>query len=280
VCAAARAARVIGMSATGRSRPLIAVTTSEMRDPPDHLSKAEADPPRREMALGLRYLEAIESSGGVPVVVPPMGLDALEALLDSVDGVCLSGGPDIHPSAYGQEPHPELGPTERELDAFELALVRAADRRELPLLAVCRGAQLVNVARGGTLIQHLPDVVGDAIDHRQTERAENATHEIRVSERSLLAELLGWRHGSVNSFHHQAVDQLGHGLETTAWAPDGTVEAFEAPDRPFLLGVQWHAECLVGWAEHAGLFRGFVAACAEGVTGGDGAVREAAAVGD
>lgn len=248
----------------GRERPLIAVTTSEMRDPPEHLTKDQADPPRREMALGLRYLEAIESTGGVPVVAPPMGLVAAEALLDAVDGLCLSGGPDIHPSAYGQEPNPELGPTERELDAFELALVRAADARNLPVLAVCRGMQLVNVARGGTLIQHLPDVVGEEVEHRQRERAENLTHELRVDQRSLLADILGWRHGAVNSFHHQAVDELGYGLTATAWAADGTVEAVEAPERPFLVGVQWHAECLIGWPEHVRLFQAFVAACRDG----------------
>jgi putative glutamine amidotransferase len=253
---------VTGMSAAPRSRPLIAVTTSEMRDPPDHLTKERSDPPRRELALGLRYMEAIEGSGGVPVVVPPMGLDALEALLDSVDGVCLSGGPDIHPSAYGQEPHEKLGPTERELDAFELALARAADRRDLPLLAICRGAQLINVARGGTLIQHLPDVVGEEIEHRQRERAENTTHEVRLDGHSAVAAVLGWRHGSVNSFHHQAVDALGSGLVATGWSQDGVVEALESPERTFLIGVQWHAECLVGWPEHACLFQAFVDACA------------------
>lgn len=253
-----------GAPRRGRERPLIAVTTSEMRDPPEHLTKDQADPPRRELALGLRYLEAIEASGGVPIVAPPMGLVPAEALLDAVDGLCLSGGPDIHPAAYGQEPDPELGPTERELDAFELALVRAADVRELPILAVCRGAQLVNVARGGTLIQHLPDVVGDELEHRQRERAENLTHQVRVDERSRLAELLGWRHGGVNSFHHQAVDQLGHDLIATAWAPDGTIEAFEAPDDRFLLGVQWHAECLIGWPDHVRVWQAFIDACRGG----------------
>ncbi len=242
-------------------RPLIAITTSEMRDPPDHRSKAEADPPRRELALGLRYMEALESTGGVPLVVPPMGLDAAEALLDGVDGLCLSGGPDLHPTAYGQLAHAELGPTEREMDAFEMALVRAADRRGMPILAICRGLQIVNVARGGTLHQHLPDVTDGEVDHRQRERAENPTHALEVAPDAQLASILGWRSGEVNSFHHQAVDQLGMGLVATAWAPDGTVEALEAPDRPFLVGVQWHAECLVGWPEHVVLFEAFIAAC-------------------
>lgn len=264
---------VESVTAVGRRRPLVAVTTSEIHDPRGRAATAEADPPRRELALGLRYVEAIEASGGVPVVLPPMGLDALEVLLDGIDGIWLSGGPDIDPSAYGQEAHPDLGVTERELDGFELALARAADRRRLPILAICRGAQLVNVARGGTLIQHLPDAVGGEIDHRQKERAEIPTHAVHVDERSRLAEILGWRHGSVNSFHHQAVAQLGAGLVATAWSPDGVVEAFEARDRPFLVGVQWHVECLVGLPEHAVLLQAFVAACggtpeAAGVTAG------------
>ena len=244
-----------------RSRPLIAVTSSEMRDPPVHLRKPQSDPARREMALGLPYLEALEATGALPVVVPPLRFDALDALLDAVDGLLLSGGPDIDPAAYGQRPHPRLGPTEPSLDAFELELTRAADRRATPTLAICRGAQLLNVARGGTLIQHLPDVVGTDVEHRQRERAETLTHPIEVAPDSRLAGVLGWREGHVNSFHHQAVDELGRDLRVTARAPDGTVEAFEAPERPFLLAVQWHAEYLVGWPQHVPLFEAFVAAC-------------------
>ena len=244
-----------------RSRPLIAVTSSEMREPPPHLRKPQSDPARREMALGLPYLEALEGSGALPVVVPPLRADALDELLDVVDGLCLSGGPDIHPSAYGQPPHPRLGPTEPALDRFELALARAADRRGTPLLAICRGAQLLNVARGGTLIQHLPDAVGCEIEHRQREPADALGHAVEIEPGSRLAELLGWTEGRVNSFHHQAVDRLGRGLRVSARAPDGTVEAFEAPDRPFLVAVQWHAEYLVGRPEHARLFDAFVAAC-------------------
>lgn len=249
------------MTLPARGRPIVALTTSEMRDPRGRPATAQADPPRRELALGLRYVEAIEGGGGVPIVVPPMGLDALEALLDGVNGVCLSGGQDIDPSAYGEEAHPQLGPTERELDEFELALVRAADRRRLPILAICRGAQLVNVARGGTLIQHVPDVVGEEIEHRQKEPAERPTHGLRVDEGSRLANILRWHRGSVNSFHHQAIDRLGSALVAAAWSPDGLIEAFEASDRAFLVGVQWHAECLVSRPEHAVLVRAFVAAC-------------------
>jgi putative glutamine amidotransferase len=244
-----------------RNRPLIAVTSSEMRDPPAHLAKAEADPRQREMALGLRYLEALAGAGALPMVVPPLPNEALDDLLDTVDGVLFSGGPDLDPSAYGREPTPCLGPTEPELDAFELSLALAVDRREMPILAICRGSQLINVARGGTLHQHLPDVVGDAIQHRQSARVEELTHEVAVEPDSCLAAILGWDEGRVNSLHHQAVDELGRGLRITARAPDGTVEAFEDRDRPFLIAVQWHAEGLVGWPQHRPLFDAFVAAC-------------------
>jgi putative glutamine amidotransferase len=243
-----------------RTRPLIAVTSSEMREPPAHLRKPQSDPAHREMALGMPYLRALEGAGALPIVVPPLEGEALEQLLDAVDGVCFSGGPDIDPRAYGEPPHPRLEPTEPELDAFELALARAADRRCIPVLATCRGAQLVNVARGGTLFQHLPDVVGTAVEHRQRGPADELTHAVAVEPGSLLAGILGWTAGAVNTFHHQAVDVLGEGLRVTARAEDGTIEAFEAPDRPFLVAVQWHAEYLVGWPQHAPLFAAFVAA--------------------
>ncbi|MGN6188160.1 MAG: gamma-glutamyl-gamma-aminobutyrate hydrolase family protein, partial [Conexibacter sp.] len=197
------------------------------------------------------------------VVVPPLREDAIEDFLDAVDGLVLSGGPDIDPAAYGQPPHPCLGPTEPRLDAFELALAQAADRRGTPILAICRGAQLLNVARGGTLIQHLPDVVGDAIQHRQREPADALTHAVEVEADSRLAQLLGWTEGRVNSFHHQAVDALGRDLRVSARAPDGVIEAFELPEHPFAIAVQWHAEYLVGWPQHVVLFDAFIDACRE-----------------
>ena len=218
--------------------PLIAVTTSEMRTSTLDGATPEADPPRTEMVLGMRYLEAIGRAGGLAMVVPPLPGPAIPALLDRVDGVCLSGGPDLHPDAYGAEPHSELGPTEPRLDAFELALARAADERDMPVLAICRGAQVVNVARGGTLHQHLPEVAGDAITHRQPQAPSEVTHGVTVAPESRLAAITG------------------------AWADDGTVEGFEAVDRSFLIGVQWHVECLVDHDEQAALFTALVEACA------------------
>ena len=149
-------------------RPLIGVTTSELRASSAGTLRRQGEPPHAEMALGMTYLSAIESAGGMPVVLPPLG--DVEALLDRLDGICLSGGPDLDPEAYGaSERHAELGPTEPNIDTFELALARAADARGLPVLGICRGAQALNVARGGTLHQHVPA-------HRQTEPATATTH--------------------------------------------------------------------------------------------------------
>ena len=185
-------------------KPLIGVTTSEMRSSRAGTLRRHGEPPHAEMALGMTYLRAIEEAGGMPVVLPPLG-DAV-AYLDRLDGICLSGGPDLDPDAYGApERHAELGPTEPGLDAFELELARAADARGLPILGICRGAQALNVARGGTLHQHLPG-------HRQTEPATATTHTVHVEPDSRLADVAGAGRLRVNSFHHQAVDVLGSGL--------------------------------------------------------------------
>jgi len=240
-----------------RTRPLIAVTTSELRRPADVTARLHGEPPKVEVALATLYPEAIERAGGIPVIVPLLRPDAIPALLDRVDGVCLPGGPDLQPSAYGAEPHPELGPTEPRVDAVELALVRAADRRKLPILSICRGMQLLNVARGGTLHQHLPDVVGTAVQHRQPEHGSIPTHRIETAPRSRLRATIGGPTLEVNSFHHQAVETLGKGLVATAWAPDGTIEAIENPGDRLVLGVQWHAE---GLRAHDPLFELLIAA--------------------
>ena len=233
-------------------KPLIGVTTSELRPSGAGTLRRHGAPPHPEMALGMTYLRAIEAAGGMPVVLPPLG-DA-DAYLERLDAVCLSGGPDLDPEAYGAaDRHPELGPTEPGLDAFELALARAADDRGLPLLGICRGAQALNVARGGTLVQHL-------LGHRQTEPATATTHTVHVEPGSRLAGLVGADVLRVNSFHHQAVELLGDGLEAVARAADGTVEAVEAPGVRFVVGVQWHVEGLVSVPRHRALFDGLVAA--------------------
>jgi putative glutamine amidotransferase len=239
------------------ARPLIAVTTSELRRPEDVVARPQGEPPKLEVALATLYPEAIDRAGGIPVIVPLLRPDAIDALLERVDGVCLPGGPDLQPSTYGQEPHAQLGPTEPRVDAVELALVRAADRRKLPILGICRGMQALNVARGGTLHQHLPDVVGSAVEHRQPEHGSITTHHVETASQSRLRATLGGPRLEVNSFHHQAVQTLGKNLVATAWAGDGTIEAVENPGERFVLGVQWHAEGLVA---HDPLFELLIAA--------------------
>lgn len=246
--------------ASRSERPLIGVTTSEVRAAERTQPVPEGEPPDREMALGLTYLKSIEAAGGLPVVMPPVPEEAIEPLLDRLDGICLSGGPDLDPSNYGAEAHAELGPTEPDLDRFELAVARRADAREMPILAICRGTQALNIVRGGTLNQHLPDLSTE-ISHRQGIPGDQASHEVEVDPDSRLAAAIGGSQIDVNSFHHQAIDRLGEGLRVSAWAPDGTVEAVEDPTRPFLIGVQWHAETLVHRPYEEALFRRFVDAC-------------------
>ena len=236
-------------------RPLIGVTTSEVRRGDLATLRRHGEPPQHEMALGLTYMRAIELAGGVPVVLPPLEPGAMSTLLTRLDGVCLSGGPDLDPAAYGARAHEALGPTEPALDRFELELARAADAAGLPLLGICRGAQAINVARGGTLHQHIEG-------HRQTELATRPTHSVRIAASSRTARLLGGRSAEVNSFHHQAVDVLGDGLVATAWAEDGTIEGLEDPAHPFLLAVQWHAETLLDDPAQVALFAALVDAAA------------------
>jgi putative glutamine amidotransferase len=237
------------------SPALIGVTSSEYRRVGEHHETPEGEPPRREMALGVVYGEAVVRAGGVPVILAPVPAHAIDALLDRLDGLCLSGGPDLHPSAYGAAPEPELGPTEPEADAFEIALARRARARGMPVLGVCRGMQVMNVAAGGTLRQHVPG-------HRQTAPGDRTVHRVHVAAGTRLGRLLGRRAVDVNSFHHQAPDRLGRDLRIAALSTDGFVEGLEDPRAPFHVGVQWHAECLVGRPEHRALFEGLVRAAA------------------
>ncbi len=250
-------------AAEAPARPLIGISTSELHAPSRVEQLPQGEPPQREIGLGLAYTQAIESAGGLPVVLPALEPAAALPLLERLHGLCLSGGPDLEPVNYDRPPHPQLGPTEPEVDRFELALTRHADELRMPILAICRGAQVLNVARGGTLHQHLPDLEAVTARHRQSEPADHSTHEVRVSPDSLLARALGGRRDlEVNSFHHQAPERLGEGLRAVAWSTDGVVEGIESPRGEFVLGVQWHAECLVERPEQAALFGAFVEAAA------------------
>jgi putative glutamine amidotransferase len=241
------------------TRPLIGVTSSELRRQQATRPLKEADPPQVELALGLPYLQAVERAGGLPVALPPLNSDAVRPLLSRLSGVCLSGGPDLDPSFYGAEPHPELGPREPELDAFELAVAREADALGIPVLGICRGCQVLNVARGGTLHQHLPDAYGTGVEHRQVRGGRETTHTVRVTPGSRLAGILAdGEELAVNSFHHQGADRLGRGLRPVAYAADGSVEGLEDPGSLLALGVQWHAETLIDRPEHLRLFEALV----------------------
>jgi putative glutamine amidotransferase len=242
------------------SLPLIGVTTSELRLGGEVRHERHGEPPRVEMALGMSYLRAVERAGGLPVVLPPLDLERIAPLLDRLSGVLLSGGPDLDPGTYGQAAHAELGETEPQLDAFEVQLAREADARGLPILGICRGAQALNVARGGTLHQHLPDLTDGSVTHRQHEPGNVATHKVRLAPRSGLARVLGARCVAVNSFHHQCVARLGRGLHAAAWAEDGVIEGIEGRGKMLLLGVQWHAETLVEDPAQLALFEHLVSA--------------------
>lgn len=258
-------------SRTSERCAIIGLSTSEMREPERIRHDPHSEPAGRELALGLTYPEAIRRAGAIPLVIPPMDASAIEPLLDGLWGLCLSGGPDLHPACYGAEPHPELGPTEPHLDSFEIALLRAAEAREMPVLAICRGLQVLNVSRGGTLIQDLPTQRPSDVEHRQAKSGSTPTHDVTLDD-GLIADCLGVREARVNSFHHQAVDRLGAGLRAVGWAPDGVIEAVEATDRRFTVAVQWHAESMVRSPEQDRLLAAFTEVS---VSYGSGAARAA-----
>jgi putative glutamine amidotransferase len=184
------------------------------------------------------YVDAIARTGGRPLIVPPLD-DGVDETLDALDGLLLSGGEDLDPAHYGAERHPETKGVDEMRDRAELALLEGALERDMPVLAVCRGSQVLNVALGGDLVQHLPEIVGHD-EHRHTP-GEFADHDVRVSSDSRLGKLLGER-APVKSHHHQGFGRIGTGLREVAWADDGLVEGLEDPDRRFALGVLWHPE--------------------------------------
>ena len=181
------------------------------------------------------YVRAVERAGGRAVLVPPDD-DGTEEVLDVLDGLIFSGGNDLTPEEYGAETHPATNGTNPARDRGELALLTAALERDLPVLAICRGFEVLNVVRGGDLVQHLPDVLG----HEEHRRAlgEFSEHTVRVDPSSQIGEV----RGPVKSHHHQGIGRVGDGLREVAWADDGTVEAIEDPEKPFLVGVLWHPE--------------------------------------
>jgi putative glutamine amidotransferase len=189
------------------------------------------------------YAAAVQDAGALALILPPDDTAAQDpdVLLDRVDALLLAGGSDVDPASYGARPHPETGPTWPERDRFELALTHRALERRMPVLGICRGMQMLNVALGGTLHQHLPDVVGHG-DHCHTPGAFG-DHDVRLEPGSLAARAAGAERLTVKSHHHQGVDELGQGLTVTGWAvEDDLAEAVELDAHPFALGVQWHSE--------------------------------------
>jgi putative glutamine amidotransferase len=207
--------------------------------------------------LPRRYVDKLAQAGALPVLLPP--IEGGAAMLPRLDGLVLSGGSDVDPSRYGATAHPAAGPFYAERDSAELELCRHALASGLPVLGICRGLQVINVALGGTLHQHLPDVVGD--DSHSPEVAGYGTHKVSVSPGTQLAAILGRSEAAVPTHHHQAIDHLGVGLVATAWTDDGVIEAVEfdqasADGAPFMIAVQWHPEA----GDDLSLFTALVAA--------------------
>lgn len=233
------------------SRPLIGITAYE--------EEASWGIREREPAtlLPSTYVASVAAAGGLPVVLPVQPGE-VEDLVARLDGLVLAGGPDVDPARYGADAHPKTDEPRSGRDGFELAVLDAAVQRGIPVLAICRGVQALNVARGGTLHQHLGDL--DADHHGAG--GVYAERTVKVDPTSRLAGLLGADEAPASCHHHQAVDAIGAGLVPVAWADDGTIEALEDPSLPFLVGVQWHPE--VG--EEGSLFRRLVEAAAQSGT--------------
>ena len=213
---------------------------------------------------GQNYAEAIAQAGGLPLLVSNLVPEMAAAFLESADGILFTGGIDVDPGFYGAEPHPELGVVDPARDHFELALYRAAKARNVPVLGICRGIQLINVAQGGTLHQHVPDLA-NAIQHEQTNIGGAPSHGVRLEQGSHLARAYGSNVIRTNSYHHQAVERLGEDLRVTARSSDGVVEAIEGTSQHYVLGVQWHPEMsFERYPEHFAPFKAFVDRVQEG----------------
>jgi putative glutamine amidotransferase len=202
----------------------------------------EEDSPRR-VRLNAAYVTALENAGLVPLVVPPLADPAAaDRILAAVDGLLLTGGEDVAPEYFGEEPHPKLGSVSKARDATEIALISAARRLRIPLMAICRGIQVLNVESGGSLIQDIAAQRPDALEHNGSGPRGAALHAVDIDEDSILGLATGAGRLDVNSLHHQAIDRLGDGLRVTARAPDGIIEGVESTDDWWVLAVQWHPE--------------------------------------
>jgi putative glutamine amidotransferase len=240
------------------SGPLVAVTCGAA---PDSRGFERA-------SLNLSYLRALEAAGAIPLMIAPgVRGDSVREAVRRCGGLVLTGGGDIAPARYGQEPHERTAGVSDDRDAMELAAIEAAEAEGLPILAICRGMQVLNVARGGSLVQDIPSMVKGALDHSLQEPRHGPAHAVEIAAGSRLERITGAGRIGVNSRHHQALGRIGAGLAVTARAPDGVVEAVEVPGGRFVVGVQWHPEDMAGQGQigvsAARLFAAFVAAASE-----------------
>ena len=215
------------------------------------------------------YIEAVEAAGGIPLIVPVTDAEAASSVAEVLDGLIVTGGEDVEPALYGRDRHPKCQVPDPRRDALEIALIGEADRRDLPMFCICRGIQVLNVARHGTLLQHLPDDIDGEPDHARQDAYFELVHEVSVDPDSRLSRIFGGASRlDVNSAHHQAVEKVGEGLRAVAWAPEGFVEALEEEngDR-FVVGVQWHPEALAeAHPEQLAPFRALVSEAARSRT--------------
>jgi putative glutamine amidotransferase len=211
--------------------------------------------------LTAAYVTALEGAGLIPLIVPPLSTpDAAGAILDSVAGLVLTGGGDIDPALYGEKRHEKVHSINSARDATEASLIREARERGMPVLAICRGIQMLNVALGGTLVQDIPSQCDTRISHDEESARDKRTHEISVEPGSLIALAIGTEHAAVNSFHHQSVKRVADGMRVTARSPDGIIEGLESTDEAWwVMAVQWHPEEMTESAEpwDRGLFKAF-----------------------
>ncbi len=211
--------------------------------------------------LTAAYVTALENAGLIPLIVPPLAnADAASAILDSVAGLVLTGGEDVDPARYGEKRHEKVRSVNAARDATEASLIKEAKERGTPVLAICRGIQILNVALGGTLVQDIPSQCETKIAHDEESARDSRTHEISVEPGSLIATAVGTEHLTVNSFHHQSVKRVADGMRVTARSPDGIIEGIESTDEDWwVMAVQWHPEEMTDSAEpwDRGLFQSF-----------------------
>ena len=233
-------------------RPVIGVTTDYSDNEERYLSN-------------MNYAAAVEKAGGLPLLLPfVVDHSLMPQYVDLLDGILFTGGNDMNPARYGEKWHPKVARMDKRREEFEFALIAEVERRRMPALGVCFGSQLMNVYRGGSLTQFLPDVATEkSLEHRRLPNTEPGRHPINLDTTSQLGRAIGKTNVSVNTHHKQAVNKIGKGLRIIATAPDGVIEAFEDPALPLFCAVQWHPERLIDEPEHLAPFKLLVGKAAE-----------------